>query len=87
MALGKGHVVLELLDLSTAFDTIDHDVLLRRFKVSFGVYCTPLKWMKSYVAGHTQTVIGNRSKSSRVKLSCGIPKGSMLGPLLFILYT
>ena len=75
MAFGKGHVaLLGLLDLSAAFDTVDHDVLLKRFEVSFGVCGTPLKWMKSYVVGRTQTVIVNRSKSSMVKVSCGIPK-------------
>ena len=65
---------------------IDHDVLLKRLEVSFGVCGTPLKWMKSYVVGRTQTVIVKRSKSSVVKLSCGIPQGSVLGSLLFILY-
>ena len=50
MALGKGNVaLLELLDLSAAFDTVEHDVLLRRLEVSFRVCGTPLKWMKSYV--------------------------------------
>ena len=67
--------------------TVDHDVLLKRLQVSFGVCATPLKWMKSYVVGRPQTVIVNRSKSSMVKLSCDIPQGSMLGPLLFVLYT
>ena len=61
MNLGKGHVaLLGLLDLSAAFDTVDHDVLVKRLEVSFGVCGTPLRWMKSYVVGHTQTVIVNR---------------------------
>ena len=85
MALGKGHVaLLELLDLIAEFDTIDHDVLVKRLEVSFGLRGTPLKWMKSYVVGRTQTVIVNRSISSMVKLSCGIPQGSVLRPLLFV---
>ena len=72
MALGKGHVaLLELLDLSAAFDTADHDVLSKRLEVSFGMCGTPLKWMKSCVVGHTQTVIVNRSKSSMVTLVVG----------------
>ena len=58
MALGKGNVaLLGLLDLSAAFDIVDHDALLNGLEVSFGVCGTHLKWMKSYVAEHTQTVI------------------------------
>ena len=88
MALGKWHVaLLGLLDLSAAFDTVNHDVLPKQLKVSFGVCSTPFKWMKSYVVGRTQTVIVNRSKSSMVKLSCCIPQGSLLEPSLFVLYT
>ena len=63
MVLGKGHgVLLGLLGLSAAFDIIDHDVLLKRLEVSFGVCGTPLKCMTSYVVGRSQTVIVNRSK-------------------------
>ena len=88
MALGKGHVtLLGLLDLSATFDIVDHDILLKRLEVSFGMCGTPLKWMRSYVSGHTQTAIVNQSKSSMVKLSCGFPQESVLGPLLFILYS
>ena len=69
MALGKGYVaLLGLLDLSTAFDTVYHNVLLKRLEVSFGVCGTPLKWMKSYVVGRTQTVIVNRSVDGQAQL-------------------
>ena len=79
MALAEGHVTLfGLLDLSAAFDTVNHDVLLKRLEISLGLCGTPLKWMKSYVADRTQTMIVNRSKSSMVKLSCGVPQGSVL---------
>ena len=75
MDLSKGHDALHgLLDLSAAFDSVDHDVLLKRLEVSFGVCGTHLKWMKSNVVCRTQTVIVNRSKSSMVKFSCGIPQ-------------
>ena len=61
--LGKGHVaLLGLLDLSAAFDTIDHDVLLKQLEVSFGVCGTPLKCMKLYVAGCTQTVFLQKTR-------------------------
>ena len=49
--------------------------------------CRPLKWMESLVVCRTQNMIVNRSKSSMVKLSCGVPQRSVLGPLLFVLYT
>jgi len=78
--------LLGLLDLSSAFDTVDHNILLTRLDVSFGVKSTALEWFQSYLTDRTQVVrvAGCSSKTSRLR--CGVPQGSILGPLLFIIY-
>jgi len=78
---------LALLDLSAAFDTVDHDVLLRRLRVSYGLTGVALQWFTSYLLGRTQHIryAGRCSDESLVKY--GVPQGSVLGPILFILYT
>ena len=75
-----------LLDLSAAFDTIDHDVLLRRMSARFGITGTSLKWFESYLSNRSQCVQIENSTSAKKKLHFGIPQGSVLGPLLFTLY-
>ena len=79
--------ILTLLDLSAAFDTIDHQILLDRLHLSFGLCGSALNWFQSYLSDRTQTVsISNRS-SKPSALSLGVPQGSVLGPVLFIIYT
>ena len=79
-------VMLVMLDLSAAFDTIDHDILLRRLEKMYGVQGTALKWFKSYLTNRTQSVMINGKESSQKSLSYGVPQGSKLGPILFNLY-
>ena len=87
-AVDRGHVcLLGLLDLSSAFDTVDHGILLNRISSSFGIHDTPLQWIRSYLSNRVQFVSVQGHHSSSSALSCGIPQGSVLGPLLFILYT
>ena len=86
-ASDSGHVsVLSLFDLSAAFDTIDHDILIKRLHTIFGCSGTVLDWFTSYLSFRTQSVFGGHA-STPSALKCGVPQGSVLGPLLFTLYT
>ena len=75
------------LDLSAAFDTIDHAILLDRLYYDYGIRGTALKWMKSYLTKRYQTVHINQLKSDAHELRFGVPQGSVLGPIVFIMYT
>ena len=79
--------VLTLLDLSAAFDTIDHSILLNRLQYTFGIHGTALSWFTSYIKGRHQSVLIEGISSDPVNLTCGVPQGSVLGPVLFTLYT
>jgi hypothetical protein len=79
--------ILALLDLSAAFDTVDHDILLRRLHYSYGIGGTALRWIRSFLTGRAQVVNFSGQVSTSSVLTCGVPQGSVLGPLLFNLYT
>ena len=78
--------LLVLLDLSSAFDTEDHEVLLRRLKVTFGIADTALQWFRSCLAGRSQHVLLNGSFSEDFSLPQGVLQGSCLGRCVFVLY-
>ena len=82
----QGEVILVLLDLSAAFDTIDHHLLLTRLRTYFNFTETVLQWFSSYLLDRFQQVTISDSTSSPRCLEYGVPQGSILGPLLFILY-
>ncbi len=78
--------LLVLLDLSAAFDTIDHNILLNRLENSFGISGSALAWFKSYLSDRHQFVAVNEEVSYQSQVQYGVPQGSVLGPLLFTLY-
>lgn len=87
-AIDNGNTcLLGLLDLSAAFDTVDHDILLSRLEITFGIKGIALQWFKSYLSERTQAVNINGNRSNFVNLRHGVPQGSVLGPLLFLLYS
>ena len=78
--------VLVLLDLSAAFDTIDHHILLQRLEHLIGIKGTALSWFKSYLSDRFQFVHVKNESSMHAKVKHGVPQGSVLGPILFTLY-
>ena len=84
--LDKGNFCLGLfMDLSKAFDTIDHHILLDKL-CYYGVRGVALDWFRSYLSGRKQYVVVDGVNSELRDLVCGVPQGSVLGPLLFLIY-
>ena len=77
---------LIMLDLSAAFDTIDHGILLHRLDHGFGIKGTALKWFHSYITGRQFCVSVGGVMSDKFDLSCGVPQGSIIGPRVFTMY-
>ena len=82
-----GGALLVMLDLSAAFDTIDHATLLHMLEHQCGITGTALKWFSEYISDRYQAVQVGQSFSEFVKMEFGVPQGSVLGPILFTCYT
>ena len=85
-ALHKREIMIALfLDLKKAFDTVDHGILLRKLEL-YGVRGIVLNLFKSYFSNRKQFVEISKFKSELKMIKCGVPQGSILGPLLFLLF-
>ena len=88
LSLNKGNIsVLALLDFSSAFDTIDHTILVHRLHTDFGFTDTVLQWFSSYLTDRIHYVSLSNHCSAFVPVHSGVPQCSVLGPILFTMYT
>ena len=84
---GKKVTLLGLLDMSAAFDCVDHWILLDCLQAAFGIESAALEWIRLFLTGRTQQIAYNDERSTTSAVLYGVPQGSVLGPLLYVLYT
>ena len=74
------------LDIRKSFDSFNHEILLKKLNDNFGFSCNALKWFKSYLNNREQQCLANGHMSPSKNIICGVSQGSIVGPLLFLLY-
>jgi len=88
LALDAGDIAaLALLDLSAAFDTVDHTILIQHLRTSLGLNDAFLSWFRSYLDQRRQHMCHRGQQSAPSIVQFGVPQGSVLDPLLFVMYT
>ena len=78
--------ILVLLDLSAAFDSVNHNIFLNILQNRFNIKCTALKWLNSYIKNRSHMVQINNSSSKKFDLKTGVPQGTCMGPVAFLIY-
>ena len=81
----KEYTIGVFLDLAKAFDTVNHNILLNKLE-HYGIRGTPLLWFKDYLTNRKQYFHFQGTNSDMFDITCGVPRGSVLGPLLFLIY-
>ena len=79
------HSIATFIDMSKAFDVVNHNILLLKCG-KLGLNGNIQNWLKSYLSNRTQCTVANGKTSSKARLKCGVPQGSILGPLMFLIY-
>ena len=82
---GREHVLSIFLDLSKAFDCVHHETLLQQLRL-YGIRGLPFEWLSSYLSNRAQCVQVANALSAKAKMPYGVPQGSILGPVLFLIY-
>ena len=84
LQMGNGHITrVVFLDLKKVFDTVDHNILLSKLQM-YGIGVNALEWFRNYLTNRLQCAKVNNTISTQLDTKCGVPQGSILGPLLFI---
>jgi Reverse transcriptase (RNA-dependent DNA polymerase) len=84
---GSDISLMSMLDMSAAVDTVDHQILLQKLNTPFGISSTVFEWFTSYLSGRLQHMRHSGNSSTTITLTCGVSQGSVLSPIVFILYT